>query len=393
MGVRPSFWEDPYPTYQAIASGSPVVRDEGMGVWIVTGRREATAILRSPHVSSRWDLLHRTEQADVLRRMLGGWFMLMDPPDHTRLRRAVQGWFTRRRIEVLRADLRRDADELLRGTSGDRVDVMGGFAEPLAQRMISRVLGIPLEHGVRAARLMPPIAGFLAMPHSRRFEAAAAEAAEELNRLFRGCADALTPDGLLAALAAERGPDALFADTAILLVFAGQETTAGLIGAGLLHLLRDRAAWGKLLRHEVTVEKAVEEILRFDTSVPQVPRIATADVAAGGELIRAGDRIVVILGAANRDPRVTADPDLLDLSRAPSHLAFGTGIHHCLGAPIARMTAQVAISAWLSSLPRARVVNGSVRWSADRGYRKLARACVLRTPEHDHPPEGPAHEP
>ncbi|GGW79603.1 cytochrome P-450 like protein [Streptomyces lucensis JCM 4490] len=381
MGVK--FWEDPYPVYRALHDKSDVLWDGTLEVWIVTGRDAANAVLRSAKFSSDWSLLRPgtpdPEEFPALHHALRGWFMFMDQPQHTRLRRVMQSWFARSRVESLSEDIRiLVSDRIDRVRHLDRVDLMADFAGPLASGLLARVLRIPETVVTEAATQMKVLAGYLAQPHKPEHARRADAALTALTRLYQDLAPQVPPDSALSSLIGEdpHHPNAEYLSTAQLLSFAGQETTAGLIAVGLLHLMRDRSLYREVCDRRVALDPVVEELLRFDTPVPQVPRIAVDDMAVGGQRIRTGDRVIVVLAAANRDWAASDDPDLLDVAREQRHAAFGAGVHYCLGAPIARAGAVGALRSWTAAFPQARIVPGSVEWARGSGYRGLERALV-----------------
>ncbi|WP_225827507.1 cytochrome P450 [Streptomyces naphthomycinicus] len=381
MGI--SFWEDPYPVYKNFQKRSGVFWDDMLEVWVITGRDAVHTVLRSPEVSSDWLRLNAGESAardfPALERMLRGWFMLMDPPGHTRLRRTVQSFFARTRVESLAGEFQDVvAAQLERIRPLDAVDLAEDFSAPVAGGVLARVLGVPVDVVSAAAAHMGTIAGFLALPHKKEFAAQAADAVGRLDGLYRALAPELSPDSALFPLVGDdpAAPDDSFLHTAHLLSFAGQETTAGLIATGLLHLLREPALYKEVSAGQAAPEAVVEELLRFDTPVPQVPRVALADLTVEGHTIRAGDRMLVLLAAANRDWRNSADADVLDFARNQRHVAFGVGVHYCLGAPTARGAARTAISEWTAAFPAARLAPETVRWAVGTGYRKLESAVV-----------------
>ncbi|MEU6664836.1 cytochrome P450 [Streptomyces sp. NPDC046727] len=381
MGV--SFWEDPYPVYKTFQERSGVFWDELLEVWVVAGRSAVNTVLRSPEVSSDWLRLNAGDspcrEFPELERMLLGWFMLMDPPGHTRLRRTMQSFFARNRAESLAEefqDVVATQLETIRPPTG--VDIANDFSTPVAGGILARVLDVPADVMSTAAVHMAAIASFLAQPHKTEFAEQAAAAVGRLNELYRALAPDLSPDSALFPLVGDdpAAPQDTYLHTAHLLSFAGQETTAGLIASGLLHLLREPGRYHEVATGQAEAGAVVEELLRFDTPVPQVPRVALADLSVDGHTIRAGDRILVLLAAANRDWQNSADADVLDFTRNQRHLAFGVGIHYCLGAPIARQGAKAAISAWTAAFPTARLSPETVRWAVGTGYRRLESAFV-----------------
>jgi unspecific monooxygenase len=310
-------------------------------------------------------------------------FLVLDPPEHTRLRRLVSRAFTARLIERLRPRVAAIVDELLGRMHGD-VDLISSLAHPLPVIVISELLGVPPEDEERfkgwseaLARGLDPDFLVPAEELKRRDRAR-----EEFGAYFRELADrrrSSPGDDLLSGLVAidELSEGDLIA-TCILLLVAGHETTVNLIANGTLALLRspDQLAWFRDNLDSATA--AVEELLRYDPPVQLSARVALEDAELGGQSIRKGEGVMLLLGAANRDPDVFADPERLDLTRwvkeAPRHLAFGQGIHFCLGAPLARIEGQVALGALvrrgISSAP------GSLRYKDNLILRGLAELPV-----------------
>ncbi|MEK0098210.1 cytochrome P450 [Streptomyces sp. NPDC056121] len=380
MGV--SFWEDPYPVYKRFQERSAVFWDDALDVWVVTGRNAVSTVLRSPAMSSDWHRLNIDESASQefpeLERMLHGWFMLMDPPAHTLLRRTMQSWFSRSRAESLTEDFQSVVSAHLdKVRTLPTVDLAKDFAAPVASGILARVLDVPVEVTVEAAEHVAAIASFLAQPHKREFAAKAADSVDQLNALYRRLAPSLSDNSALFPLVNDNAlPPDTYLHTAHLLSFAGQETTAGLIGTGLLHLLRRPNLYKEVAAGHPDLAAVIEELVRFDTPVPQVPRVALSDVTVDGHTIRAGDRVLVLLAAANRDWQNSEDADVLDFAREQKNIAFGVGIHYCLGAPIARKGALIAIRDWTTTFPEMLLSPETVQWSVGTGYRGLESALV-----------------
>jgi pimeloyl-[acyl-carrier protein] synthase len=290
----------------------------------------------------------------------------MDPPDHTRLRNLVARAFTPRRIEGLRADIEAVAHELIQDiaarSAAGPVDLIETFAYPLPVRVISALLGVPegdqaqftawsrsIARSVDPSILRPP-----------EIEAAIDRGERELGAYLKDLLDQRrkTPaDDLLSALVAvEADGDRIspqeVIDLARLLLVAGHETTVNLIGNGLLALLRAPDQLALLRSSPELLGGAVDEMLRFDSPVQFSQRVAMEDLDLMGHTVRKGDEIMLILGAANRDPAAFADPNRLDVRRdARRHVAFGGGIHHCLGAALARLEGVLAFKALLDAFP------------------------------------------
>jgi len=327
--------------------------------WIMSRYHDIDAILRD-HTRFSSDSRYRQgmSQAQAASSSLGGPSMLfLDPPDHTRLRSLVQQAFTPRAIEALTPRIRQIAAHLLdRIPDPSTFEVMETLARPLPMIVMAELLGVPTRDLAQfqtwsrlRARVIEPLM-------TAQEQQLATQAAQELDAYFLSLIERrrVEPrDDLISALvAAEAAGDRLSHDELLvmlrLLLVAGNETTTNLIGNGLLALLRHPDQLQALRSDLSLMPGAVEELLRYDSPVQVAARTALQDVALGGQTIRKGQGIVLLLGSANRDPEVFPEPDRLDLSRrGASILAFSRGIHHCLGAPLARLEARLVFETLL----------------------------------------------
>jgi cytochrome P450 len=371
--MSPAFRDDPYPHYERFRGASPLLRVADT-IWFALGHGDVTNLLRHPGMST--DESHATTEIGktgpgaVKTQSL----LFMDPPDHTRLRNLVARAFTPRRIEGLRATTEAITAELLDAmvADGAPVDLIQAFAYPLPVRVICSLLGIPAADEAVFTGWSRGIARSLdpTVLRSAEIDAAIEQARSEL-RAYLG--DLLefrrkTPgDDLLSGLAAveadgDRISSGEVLSLAVLLLVAGHETTVNLIGNGVLALLRAPDQLALLRRSPERVVGAVDELLRFDGPVQITQRIATEDMEVVGCKVRGGDEILLVLGAANRDPTVFAEPHRLDVTRdARRHVGFGGGIHHCLGAVLARMETQIALAAMLDRFGRIELAGAPVR--------------------------------
>ena len=371
--MSPAFREDPYPHYERFRGTKPLLRVADT-IWFALGHGDVTNLLRHPGMST--DESHATTEIGktgpgaVKTQSL----LFMDPPDHTRLRNLVARAFTPRRIEGLRAATEAITAELLDAMVADRapVDLIQAFAYPLPVRVICSLLGIPAADEAVFTGWSRGIARSLdpTILRSAEIDAAIEQARREL-RAYLG--DLLefrrkTPgDDLLSGLAAveadgDRISPGEVLSLAVLLLVAGHETTVNLIGNGVLALLRAPDQLAVLRRSPDLVGPAVDELLRFDGPVQITQRIATEDMEVVGCKVRGGDEILLVLGAANRDPAVFAEPHRLDVTRdARRHVGFGGGIHHCLGAVLARMETQIALANLLDRFGRIELAGAPVR--------------------------------
>jgi len=288
-----------------------------------------------------------------------------DPPDHTRLRGLVNKAFTPRVVEGLRPHIQKIVDGLLARVEGaGTMDLIEEFAYPLPVTVICQMLGVPVEDrerfkqwGLDIARgldaiLLPPDSDV-----ARRSVAARHALADYFRALIAERRAAPRGDMLSDLIAAEEAGDKLSEDellaTCILLLVAGHETTVNLIGNGTLALLRHPDQLRRLREDPGLIGSAVEELLRYDGPVQRTARIPSADVRFDGLTIGKGEMVMPFIGAADRDPAQFPDPDRLDITRTDNrHIAFGWGIHFCLGAPLARVEGQIAIGTLVQRLPR-----------------------------------------
>jgi pimeloyl-[acyl-carrier protein] synthase len=365
--MSPAFREDPYPYYDTYRGAERLVR-AGETIWLSFSHADVWELLRNPRLSSNearaTSEIGLPDEERARKRSL----LFMDPPDHTRLRGLVSKAFTPRRIEGMRGTVESICteliDDILAGYGGGKpFDLIEALAYPLPVRVICSLLGVPASDEQVFTGWSRALAKSLDPSVLRSAEAEAAiEAAEiglngYLSSLLAARRQTPADDLLSDLLAVQEGGDRITVEEVIqlakLLLVAGHETTVNLIGNGVLALLRAPGQLDLLARQPELVQGAVDELLRFDSPVQINQRIATEDLELAGARVRTGDEIVLVLGAANRDPAVFADPGRLDVTRdAHRHVAFGGGIHHCLGASLARLEGQVALSALLARLGR-----------------------------------------
>jgi pimeloyl-[acyl-carrier protein] synthase len=351
--LSPRVYRNPYPTYAKLRVQDPVHWNFLSHSWVFSRHRDIDAILRD-HTRFSSDSRHRqgVSQAQTASSNPNGPSILfLDPPDHTRLRALVQQAFTPRALEALTPRIRQIAAHLLDQIADPTAfEVMEALARPLPMIVMAELLGVPAQDFAQFQTWSRQRARVIEPTMTAREQQLATQAACELDTYFHGLIEQrrLEPrDDLISALvAAEAAGDQLSHDELLvmlrLLLVAGNETTTNLIGNGLLALLRHPDQLQALRSDPGRIAGAVEELLRYDSPVQVLGRTALQDMENEGRAIRKGQGIVLLIGSANRDPEVFGQPDRLDINRrGPSPLAFGRGIHHCLGAPLARLEARV----------------------------------------------------
>ena len=392
---HPKFVTDPYPLYRRLRQREPVRRDPIAPVWVLTRYDDNFNLLRDPRFKKDPFASIRLppEARDQLDVPVGERFrasletvsmLFLDPPQHTRIRSIFTRTFTPRRIENLRPKIQRMCDQILdRAASRGRMELMSELAAPLPVTVIAELLGFPAKDYVRIKKWSDEMAEALGLNPSLDQQARAQRARDEMREYFAHVVEHLrtTPgDNLLSALLAPENevmnPDELFANS-ILLLAAGHETTTNLIGNGMLALLRHPDQLRDLRDNPQIIDTAVEELLRYDPPVQWTSRVAGETIELRGKTLQRGDIVLGSVGSANRDPEVFIDPDRLDLRRADNkHLAFGTGIHFCLGAALARMEGQVVIGSLLARFPNVWLAKQKIRWREGLTFRGL-HALVL----------------
>jgi cytochrome P450 len=360
---------DPYPALGRLREEDPVHWSEILGGWVLTRYADVRASLADSRLSADriTPFLARqgptaSEAVQTLLHQVGLWVVFTDPPVHTRLRSVLGRVFTARAIEMRRPRIGAIVDSLLgRAAAAGEMDLIGDFAYPLPVTVIGDLLGVPPGDHEQLKVWSDQLASFIgsSLRTPDKYERAARGVVEMHGYFERMIARrrAIPADDLVTALltAEERGDmlgEAELIASCVLLLFAGHETTTNLIGNGALALLRHPAEARAWCENPGLSASAVEELLRFDGPTPVMVRVAREDLHIDGRAIRRGDRLFLMINAANRDPRQFAEPDRLDLRRADNrHLAFGHGIHFCLGAPLARLEGQIALPALLARFP------------------------------------------
>ncbi len=383
--------QDPYPVYAALRDRDPVHRSALMNAWMFTRHADIDTILRDHRRFS-----NDPRKGTLSSRQRAGLpadeeftMLFLDPPDHKRLRALVNKAFTPKAVNALEPHIRS-----LLGTLLDDIDDPAGFdlmqavAQPLPVIVIAEMLGVPPEDRAQFKIWSDQRARTLEPSIDARERALAEAANKSLNSYFRPIIEerrAAPQDDIVSALAqAEEEGDRLteleMLNMLRLLLIAGNETTTNLIGNGVLALLRNPDQMQRLRDDPSLIPSAVDELLRFDSPVQTDFRRALEDCEVNGFPLKKRDNIVLLLGAANRDPDVFDDPDRLDVGRGDrSHLSFGRGIHHCIGAPLARLEGRVVLEMLLERFSQISLSGEQPRFRNSivlRGLESLPVRCV-----------------
>jgi cytochrome P450 len=362
----PAFLEDPYPELNRLREAARVFYDEGLERWFVTRHEDIRACLRDkrlgrnfrhvmtpeeigvPPLDPRWSAFWQTERWSLL------W---IEPPDHTRIRKLVAAAFTPRSVEALREPARELARELLEPLAeAGEMELLYDYAQPYSIAVICRMLGVPLDRHRDlldwSHRMVKMYEFDVPLEAAERANRAAAEFQEYVRGLIQERREHPRGD-MVSALVGARVDGSQLSDdeivsTVIVLLNAGHEASVNTLGNGMLAFARHPEQWQRVVDGEVPAATAGEEMIRFDPPLQLFERwVLTDDFAIGDVAIPRGDKIAMLFGAANRDPRVFERPDDFDVGResAVQHIGFGGGIHVCIGAPLARVELEASVEA------------------------------------------------
>lgn len=392
--LSPAAIADPFPVYARLRADDPVHWSERAGGWVLTRYDDVSRALRDPRFSAVRSAMaferlpaELREATRPLQRAFTLWMLMMDPPDHTRLRGLVGKAFAPALVAGLRPRVQALVDAAIdRVAASGRIDLIADLAGPIPVTVIAELLGVDPADAPRFKAWSDDLALMELGPRGfRQAQASMLALTAYLAEVVAARRVEPRDDLVSELLAAEEagqilGDDELLANC-VLILFAGHETTTNLIGNGVLELLRHPAQLAAVRAEPALIEGAVEELLRFHGPVQRVRRTLKEPVELGGKRMAAGDNVWLMVGAANRDPTVFERPDLLDVRRKPTrHLTFGLGAHFCVGAALARVEGPIAIGTVLRRLPDLRGDVHGVTWRPELSFRGVAALPLAFTP-------------
>jgi len=372
----PSFIADPYPVLNELRESTPIFWNEASGQWVITrfadihetlrdrrlGRsyshRYSHAELGRPDPDPRWQRFHQHERWSLL---------CLEPPDHTRLRRLVSKVFTPKAVAAMRPEIEGYSRRLLEGCrERDTFDLIGDYAQPYSVAVICSMLGVPIADTKKLLDWSHAIVKMYELSISDEVRMAADTAAGEYIEYTRQLIEdkRRSPDGLLVSelVQVEDAGDVLTEEeiisTTMVLLEAGHEATVNTLGNGVRALLKHPAEWSRLVTGDVDTKTATEELLRWDAPLQLFERwVLEEGVEIAGQPVAVGEEVAMLFGSAERDPRRFDDPDRFDVGRGDSaHVAFGGGIHFCVGAPLARQEIDVSLQGLVDLFPKLALV-------------------------------------
>lgn len=376
----PAARRDPYPLYRQLQETEPAYFSEAWNAWLLTRYADAESAFKDRRLSANRSSGYAAKLPDAVKEKLkplinnlSRWTLLLDPPDHTRLRGLISKAFTPRAVEAMRPRIQSLVSELLdRHSASEHIDVIADLAYPLPTIVIADMLGVPAQDSqllkgwsdaiasfMGASQLGPEIAG--------RAVRAVVEMEDYLRIVMEEHRRAPKPNLMSQLLAVREEGESLseaelFA-TCVSLLFGGHETTTNLIGNAVIALARHPEQYQLLRASPEQVPGAIEEVLRYDSPVQRMGRMAVEEVEYHGRTVRKGDRVFMVMGACNRDPRQFPEPDRFDITRRENrHLSLGYGIHFCLGAALGRLEGQIALAAMVERLPELHVDEAKLQW-------------------------------
>lgn len=393
--LSPTFRSDPYPTYADMRRNAPVYWSEQINAWLVMPYEKVMTCLHDPRISAN-RIVPRIQQLPAelretfrpIERTLSMWPLMMERPQHTRLRSLINKAITPAIVRSFVPTIQRLIDELLdTAQANGGMDAIADLALPFPLYVVSEIIGAPVEARNLLKACAVDIVNFFGCPPHRYVDkgAIAMQSITDTTEYLRGVLNERRrqprQDLISGLIAAEERGDVMSEDeilaTCLMMVFAGFETTTNLVGNGLLLLLQHSDQLHALRADPALMKTAVGEMLRYESPVQRLSRMALEDFELGGHCIRAGDLMFLSAGSANRDELKFADPDTFDIRRdTRDHLAFGHSIHLCPGNTLAQLEAQMLFASLLQRVQRLRWTDGDADWQDNLSVRSLNRLNV-----------------
>jgi len=388
---------DPYPSYRRFLEGEQIVHPVNYagGAWGVFRHAVCSSLIRDPRLSARrvgagMRNVLRERQAEFaeLGQVLRSWMLVMDAPEHSRLRKLMNKGFSPAAVEALRPQIEAIVDRMLEPMGhASEADILRDIAYSLPSRVIAGMFGAPEAMQEHFIRWSDAVAAFLGSPNKTVEQTQLAqEAVLALLEFFRGAVAERRrkrgSDLISLLLDIEEDGEVLTGEQlyaqCVMLLGAGHDTTRNLIGNGMYTLLRHPEEMAELRTNPELIRTTVEELLRYESPIQFVTRVAKEDMEVCGVRVHQGELIVFMLGAANRDPLQFKNPDRLDVKRLNNpHLAFGAGEHFCIGNQLARLEGQIAILKMVQQFPRMRLAAQHPEWVPNYGFRGLKALPVI----------------
>lgn len=374
----PEFHANPYPLFARLRQEDPIHKSI-FGTWIITRYADAETILKDKRfqvdnlpMRVRLKSSHLKENnLDVLTQTIGKWLFFLEPPDHARLKSVLNPTFSQSSVEAMRPEIQSIVDDLLdRLAPKGEMEIIADFATPFPALAITKILGLPIEDYQQLIRWSAnTIFIFEQIMSLEKYQEQNQIIIENRTYLLEKIAQSKRQpnNGLISHLANQKEEaNTLTEDEivslCILLSATAQESTKGLISNGLLALLKHPQSLEYVRQNPNDIKNIVEELLRYDSPIQYVARRAMEDVEVSGKMIRRGEYVVIYIGSVNHDPEHFPNPEQLDFSRQKRNLAFGSGIHYCLGVFLAKLEAQIAINTLIKRLPNISLNTEKLNW-------------------------------
>lgn len=395
MFANPEFKVNPYPAYRRLRENAPIHwTDSFGGAWLLPRYADVVKAMRDPRLSARRsyllvDRLPREDRKELaqLNRIVGNWISFLDPPEHSRLRKPLETVFTPAALKTMRPCIEKIADSLLdKMQEKGEMEFMHDFAYPFPSLVLANVLGIPSKDLDRFIAWSDDFVSFQApkptlevatraqnslIAITEYFKALLAERHQEQHNIFCLLKDFEDEEGELPL-------EAILAQFTMLII-VGQETTRYFLGNAVLALLQHPQQWEILKRDPSLAPNAVQELLRYESSVQSSIRLVTEEFELHGRTLKPGQFVISLIGSANRDPAKFTNPEILNITRSqPPHIAFGYGGHFCLGAALAHMESEIALNCLLNRMPNLKLASDTPDWNLEislRGLNRLPVAC------------------